>query len=98
VPRRSHLQIIAELLEAAINPITITGLIYKVEFHYSCVTKYLNELLNTKLMETISGENGKTLYVTTKKGNEFLGEIRGIKQLLTSTANHQRKTVARKKK
>jgi len=89
--RRSSIQIITEILEAAKNPMTITGLIYKARSHYTPITKYLNKLLSSKLIESISEENGKTRYRITKKGEEFLSVMRELEEIISSTAKGNRK-------
>ena len=89
--KRTQLQIIAELLESAKNPVSITSLVYKVEMHYTPVTKYLNRLLSSGLIESISEEKGKTRYRITKKGEEFLSVMRELEEIISSTAKGNRK-------
>lgn len=89
--KRESIKIIAQILEVATNPVTITSLVYKVQLHYSILTKYLIELTSAKLIESISGENMKTRYRTTKKGEKYLLVMRELEEMISSTAKGKRK-------
>ena len=76
--RRSSIEIIANILEIAKDGAKKTRIMYLANLSFDLLKKYLNSLIDKKLLEYDSNE-GK--YRTTKKGLEFLKIFNDFKEI-----------------
>ncbi|MCS7386077.1 MAG: hypothetical protein NDF55_05005 [archaeon GB-1867-005] len=79
---RSRLQIMADILKTIRDEggrAGITRILYGANLSYDRLTRYLKELSEAKLLREME-ESGKTIFVLTERGYEFLKEYRRIKE------------------
>lgn len=69
--RRDKLGIIAEILDVAREGTLKTQIMYRANLSFVQLTEYLEYMLKTRLMIKLE-VNTKDVYVTTKKGVDFL--------------------------
>ncbi|MEM1530631.1 MAG: DUF4364 family protein [Candidatus Bathyarchaeia archaeon] len=69
---RSKYDIIADILEAAINGAKKTRIMHMANVNYYSFCKYFNMLLEDGLIAEIKDPNGGSLYKTTESGIEHL--------------------------
>ncbi len=75
-PKRSHIEIIAELLEIASGKgATKIALVYRANLNLTLANKYL-EFMQTKGMIDRAGTRSPATYKTTEKGAEALSSLR----------------------
>jgi len=79
--KRGRLEIIREILTISRKPAKKTFILYRCNLSYSQLQKYLNYIISRNLL-TNSKNDGKTFYIITEKGNEFLEEYERINNLL----------------
>lgn len=72
-PRRSRMLTMHEILTLSVNGMKKTHIMYKANLSHSQLEKFLEILLETKLLRI---ENDH--YVTTDKGREFIKEFREL--------------------
>lgn len=74
--RRGRIEIIADILTAALEGARGTPIMYKANLNFAQRKKYLSELLNTGLI----GVKVKSplVYLTTEKGHEWLRNYRQL--------------------
>ena len=78
---RDKLHIIAEILDSAKDGTLKTHLMYRANLSFNDVTAYLALMLRINFLEKIK-KDGKLIYKTTEKGNEFLLRYREITELV----------------
>ncbi|MEM1506716.1 MAG: DUF4364 family protein [Candidatus Bathyarchaeia archaeon] len=69
---RSKYDIIADMLEAAMNGAKKTRIMHIANVNYHSFRKYFNMLLEDGLIAEIKDANGETIYRTTEAGIEHL--------------------------
>jgi len=79
--RRDRLSIMAEALKIAKNGCLKTQIMYRANLSFAQLNDYLDFLLEVGLLKE-RGEEGKTVYRTTKKGVRFLQNYHKIRDLL----------------
>ena len=65
---RSHLDIVRDILSAALVESRKTRIMYQANLSYTQVKKYLHDLLERELLN----HDGTSFYLITKKGRQFL--------------------------
>lgn len=76
--KRCEVEIINDILSFAQDNIKKTRLLYKVNLSYTTFSKYMNFLLEKKLLgEKIGNPSGK-VYYTTEKGKNLLDSIQDV--------------------
>lgn len=81
--RRNELEIMQNILNISLEGAKKTEILYKNNMSFSQLNNYLDflmekEIINLKKDEDENGKQKKTFYVTTKKGEDLLGEINSI--------------------
>lgn len=79
--RRDRLHIMAEIIEAAKESQLKTRIMYSINLSFSQVKEYLS-FLTEKGFLRVRVENGKKLYETTVKGNQYSENYREMSNLL----------------
>jgi predicted transcriptional regulator len=79
--RRDRLHIMAEIIEAAKESQLKTRIMYSINLSFSQVKEYLS-FLTEKGFLRVRVENGKKLYETTAKGNQYIENYREMSNLL----------------
>jgi len=79
--RRGRLHIMGEILEIARDDSLKTQIMYGANLSFAQLNKYLNFLLEVGLLKKTE-ENGKIVYMTTRKGVRFLQNYYEIRDLL----------------
>jgi predicted transcriptional regulator len=79
--KRGRLEIIREILILSRKPAKKTSILYKCNLSFSQLQKYLEYIISRNLL-TNSKNDGRTFYLITEKGNEFLKEYERINNLL----------------
>jgi len=69
--RRDRTGVICNLLDEARKGVSITGLIYRTNLNHNVCKEYVAFLIERGLLEA-KKSRGQTLYITTKRGEEFL--------------------------
>ncbi len=77
--RRSNIRIIAEILR--LGEATKTGIMYRVNLSHSQLQKYLDFLVEKRLLELVHNSNA-SIYRTTSKGKALLRDIERLSALL----------------
>ena len=84
--RRDRLYIVAEILEIARDGTLKTQIMYKANLSFAQLNEYLKFMLKTKLLNKFYA-NGKEIYGSTKKGEDFLNRHFELTQLLKDPEN-----------
>lgn len=79
--RRDKLSIIGEILEIAKQGTLKTQIMYKANLSFAQLNEYLKFMLSIKLIERLTNQ-GKEVYLATKKGLDFLQRQNEIAELL----------------
>lgn len=87
--RRDKLGIIAEILDVAREGTLKTQIMYRANLSFVQLTEYLEYMLKTRLIIKLE-VNTKDVYVTTKKGVDFLQKH---SELIAFLKNEERKPV-----
>jgi predicted transcriptional regulator len=80
--RRDRLHILAEIIEATKECQLKTRIMYSANLSFSQVNEYLSFLTDRGFLR-VQVENGKKLYETTTKGNQYIENYREMSNLLT---------------
>ena len=75
--RRGKIDIIADILSAALKESKKTQIVYSVNLNFTRVEDYLPLLMDKELITNIDGE-----YKTTEKGCDFLRNYQAMNELL----------------
>jgi len=86
--RRSRLGIIAEMLDAAIDGVVKTRIMYKANVNFVQFNDYLECLLEAHLIRTITCR-GKTIYKTTAKGRLFLHKFNKTAEMINGVTREE---------
>ena len=70
--RRDQLEVIADILRAALKGASKTRIMYRANLNFSRVNRYLAELLEMGLVSLEKAPGGGTIYRTTEDGKTFL--------------------------
>jgi len=84
--RRSRLDIIADILDAAMNGSVKTRIMYNANVNFVQFNYYLECLLEARLIGTII-RRGKTIYKTTGKGKLLLQRFNETAEMLNARSN-----------
>lgn len=84
--RRDKLSIMAEILEIAKPGTLKTQIMYKANLSFAQLNEYLRFMLKTRLLNKFNA-NGKDVYGSTKKGEDFLHRHSELTELLKETDN-----------
>ena len=79
--KRGRLEIIREILTISRKPAKKTSILYRCNLSFSQLQKYLEYVISRNLLAN-SKNDGKTFYLTTEKGMEFLEEYERLNNLL----------------
>ncbi len=77
--RRSDLEVVADMLRVQGSQ---TAIMYGANLSYAQTRKYLNLLSDLAIIESVDGKNGRRQYRPTPRGQEFLGLIEKLQQML----------------
>ncbi|HHE42077.1 MAG TPA: hypothetical protein ENL12_05490 [Dehalococcoidia bacterium] len=80
--RRSHIEIIAEMLRVGENGAGKTEIMYSVNMSYAQLQKYLKFLLTHELIHRVEVGNPSVRYHVTEKGAELLKSIDSVMEIL----------------
>lgn len=84
--RRSRLDIIAGILDAAMNGTVKTRIMYNANVNFVQFNDYLECLLEAQLIRTITRRR-KTIYKTTEKGKLLLHRFNETAEMLNARSN-----------
>lgn len=84
--RRSRLDIIADILDAAMNGSVKTRIMYNANVNFVQFNDYLECLLEAQLIRTITRRR-KTIYKTTEKGKLLLHRFNETAEMLNARSN-----------
>jgi predicted transcriptional regulator len=76
--RRSRVDIIIDILEAAREGANKTSIVYKTNLNFKLADEFLNLLQKHSLLENKSDADMKIKYITTVKGKTFLKKTQEI--------------------
>ena len=79
--KRSHEEILAQILDTCKKSTSKTRIVYKVNLNFKTVKPYLKTLIGSKLIEVNPGKN--VLYETTQKGANLLESMNRVKEELS---------------
>ena len=82
--KRTHLQIVSDILEKCIKPQNKTSIMYQSNLSYTMMTSYLLELQQAKLLE-VSFYSEKE-YAITARGREYLEKYRALQKIVDLSA------------
>ncbi len=91
---RDRLDIIADILNVAIDSAKKTRLMYQANLSYNVMQKYLGELTKASL---VIYESNTQLFALTPKGQEFLDYYREYSRMLNFAEKQAKKVAARRK-
>jgi predicted transcriptional regulator len=80
--RRDRLAIMCEILIEARTALIKTRIMYKCNLSYKQLTLYIEMLLKKKLLSKKIDDDGRERFVTTQKGNRFIGKFQNLQALL----------------
>jgi predicted transcriptional regulator len=80
--KRGRLEIIREILTISRKPAKKTSILYKCNLSFSQLQKYLEYLISHNLLAN-SKNDGKTFYLITEKGIQFIEEYEKLNSLLS---------------
>lgn len=86
--RRSRLDIIAEILDAAIDGAVKTKIMYRANVNFVQFNEHLECLLEARLIRTIRS-GGKTLYVITEKGKLLLDRFNETEEMFNTVSSKE---------
>ncbi|MEM2105881.1 MAG: winged helix-turn-helix domain-containing protein [Candidatus Bathyarchaeia archaeon] len=82
--RRSRSEVICDILSEALGGVNKTRLMYRCNLNFARFNRYLQELVESGLVECVDGNpDGLVLYKTTVKGRELLQVLRKADDLLS---------------
>jgi len=82
--RRSRSEVICDILNEALGEANKTRLMYRCNLNCTRFNRYLQELLDARLIESVnSNPESLVLYKTTAKGRELLKVLRKAKEFLS---------------
>ena len=79
--RRTEMDIIAAILGVALQDHSKTHIMLRASLSYSQLQVYLKYLLRAELLRK-NGSEGRTSYITTPKGKEFITEYKALRKLM----------------
>jgi predicted transcriptional regulator len=80
--KRGRLEIIREILTISRKPAKKTFILYRCNLSFSQLQKYLEYLISHNLLSN-SKSDGKTFFLATEKGIEFLQEYERLNNLFS---------------
>lgn len=70
--RRSRMDVISSILEAATNGTKKTRIMYRAALNFKQMQRYLPLLIDRGLLKNVQMDGAQTMYKTTEKGLDFL--------------------------
>jgi predicted transcriptional regulator len=92
--RRDRLHIMAEIIEATKESQLKTRIMYSANLSFSQVNEHLSFLTERGFLR-VRVENGKKLYETTAKGNQYIENYMEMSNLLRSQEHAEAKILVR---
>ena len=86
--RRDRLDIIAEILDAAVNGAIKTKIMYRANVNFLQFNEYVECLLEAQLMR-ITTRAGRTLYKTTEKGRLLLQKLNETEEIINTSSSKE---------
>ena len=84
-PRRSHAQVISEILSEASEGANKTRLMYRCNLNFERFNRHLRQLLDAGVIDRVNpNPKGVTIYKTTDKGRELLTVLRKANKLMAT--------------
>ncbi len=83
--RRSHIEIIAEMMKVGENGAGKTEIMYSVNMSYRQIQKYLGFLLSHGFIERLKMGNPSVTYHVTGSGTKLLKSINTVMEILGET-------------
>jgi predicted transcriptional regulator len=80
--RRGELDILADILGAALEDVKFTHLMYRVNLSYSTLRKYLFAALDKGLICKVNNSDGSVVYCSTEGGRLLLEKLKDVKIVL----------------
>jgi predicted transcriptional regulator len=80
IPRRTHMDIIAEILQIAKRGARKTRIVYGANINFKLLNKYLNQLINAELITKNYEDN---VIKTTNKGEDYLKQYKDLKSFVS---------------
>jgi predicted transcriptional regulator len=90
--RRDRLHIMAEIMEATKESQLKTRIMYRANLSFSQVNEYLSFLTEKRFLRAHI-ENGKRLYETTAKGNQYIENYKQMSNLLRQRQFDETKSI-----
>ena len=81
-PRRSNIEIIAEMLKVGENGAGKTKIMYNANMSYKQIQKYLGFLMNEGFIDKVEVGNPSVTYKVTDRGLDLLNSINNIMEML----------------
>jgi predicted transcriptional regulator len=83
--RRSRIEVICDILNEALSGANKTRLMYQCNLNFMRFNRYLQELLDAGLIETVgSNPKGIVLYRTSDKGRELVKVLRRANEFMST--------------
>jgi len=83
--RRSRVEVICDILSEALSGANKTRLMYQCNLNFMRFNRYLQELLDAGLIETVgSNPKGIVLYRTSDKGRELVKVLRRANEFMST--------------
>lgn len=83
--RRSRIEVICDILNEALSGANKTRLMYQCNLNFMRFNRYLQELLDAGLIETVSSNpKGIVLYRTSDKGRELVKVLRRANEFMST--------------
>ncbi len=80
--RRSHIEIIADMIKVGENGAGKTEIMYSANMSYSQIQKYLGYLLSHGFIEKLKVGNPSVTYQVTESGMKLLKSINAVLEML----------------
>lgn len=77
MPRRTTLDVIADILRIASAPTSRTQILYAANLSHTQVVKYIEMLVACGMLSRVAEKGSSSKYVSTDSGRVFLGQIAG---------------------
>jgi predicted transcriptional regulator len=82
VRRRGEIEVLIDVLSAALDDVKVTHLMYRANLSYSTLRKYLSGALDKGLICKLHNGDGSSVYRITDEGKLLLEKLRDIKDHL----------------
>ncbi|MFQ6084830.1 MAG: winged helix-turn-helix domain-containing protein [Candidatus Bathyarchaeia archaeon] len=79
--RRNSLEIIEDILNVASEGANITEIVYKANLNFVRAKRYINFLLEEKLLAKVE-QDGNHVYKTTVRGTDFIDGFQALRRIV----------------